>query len=49
MAIELSGVQFDLKTYAWFQNHKYDFILKSHMAFFVFHFPTMWLASLKKP
>ena len=84
MVIELSGVQFGQKSYAWFQIeqarstsliwiHKYDFrpklhdlkfnchfiryILKSHNLIaqfakqcpqFVFHFPAMWLVSLKK-
>ena len=40
MVIELSGVQFGLKSYAWFQNHKYNFGPKLHNTKFNYHFIT---------
>ena len=40
MVIELSGVQFGLKSYEWFQiwNHKYDFSPKLQDPKFNYHF-----------
>ena len=38
MVIELNGVQFGLKSYAWFQNHKYDFRPKLYDTKFNCHF-----------
>ena len=52
--IELSGVQFDLKSYVWFQNwtsasliwnHKSDFGPKLHDTKFNYHFITAILKS----
>ena len=42
MVIEVSGVLFGLKSYAWFQNwkHKYDFRPKLHNTKFNYHFIT---------
>ena len=40
------GVQFGLKSYAWFQNHKYDFRPKLHYTKFNYHFITSILKSL---
>ena len=56
MVIELSGVQFGLKSYAWFQNqrarsassiwnHKYDLRPKLHDTKFNYHFITSILKS----
>ena len=51
MVIELSGVQFGLKSYAWFQNrtsaqhHKYDLRPKLHDMKFNYHFITAILKS----
>ena len=50
MAIELSGVQFGLKSYVWFLassiwNHKYDFRPKVHETKFKYHFITSILKS----
>ena len=48
MVIELSGVQFGLKSYAWFSsiwNHKYDFRPKLHDTKFNYHFITSILKS----
>ena len=52
MVIEVSGVQFGLKSYAWFQNrassiwnHKYDFRPKLHDTKFNYHFITSILKS----
>ena len=56
MVIELSGVQFGLKSYAWFQNkrarsasliwnHKYDFRPKLHDTKFHYNFITSILKS----
>ena len=45
MVAEVSGLQFGLKSYAWFQNrassiwnHKYDFTPKLHDTKFNYHF-----------
>ena len=47
VVIELRrGVQFGLKSYAWFQNHKYDFRPKLHYTKFNYHFITSILKSL---
>ena len=47
VVIELrGGVQFGLKSYAWFQNHKYDFRPKVHYTKFNYHFITSILKSL---
>ena len=47
VVIELrGGVQFGLKSYAWFQNHKYDFRPKLHYTKFNYHFITSILKSL---
>ena len=46
MVIELSGVQFGLKSYAWFWNHRYDFRPKLHDTKFNYHFITSILKSL---
>ena len=53
MVIELSGVQFGLKLYVWFQkrassiwNHKYDFRPKLFNTNFDYHFITSILKSL---
>ena len=49
MVIELSGMQFGLKSYAWFQssiwNHKYDLRPKFHDTKFNYHFITAILKS----
>ena len=37
MVIELSGVRFGLKSYAWFDIHKYDFKPKLHDTKFNYH------------
>ena len=57
MVIELSGIQFGLKSYAWFQNwmsaqrefelnHKYDFRPKLHDTKFDYHFITSILPAI---
>ena len=55
MVIEVSGVLFGLKSYAWFQNwkHKYDFRPKLHNTKFNYHFirsilPAIWFVTLNK-
>ena len=52
MVAEVSGLQFGLKSYAWFQNrassiwnHKYDFTPKLHDTKFNYHFITSILKS----
>ena len=53
MVIELSGVQFDLKSYTWFRAlvqfeiNKYDFRPKLHETKFNYHFITSILKSQK--
>ena len=45
MAIELSGVQFGLKSYAWFESH-YLITKFAKQYVFCLYFPAMWLVNL---